>query len=89
MVFERIKQRLIMGIKVGFSMTQIRKIKLLIPVEILLLNAAHNFEMTADTRISRKKFITSESVKYLPVITILLKLFYKHTNLSNNQPLNK
>ena len=59
-------------------------------MEILLLKAAHgNFEMTADARISRKKFITSESVKYLPVITILLKLFYKQTNQPNNQPINK
>jgi hypothetical protein len=47
-------------------------------MEILLLKAAHdNFEITADKRISRKKFITSEGVKYLPVIRILLKLFYK------------
>jgi hypothetical protein len=79
-----------MGIKICCSMTQIRKIKLLISVEILLLKAANdNFEMRADKRISRKKFITSESVKYLPVIRVLLKLFYKQTNQPNNQPINK
>ena len=40
-------------------------------MEIFLLKAAHdNFEMTADARISRKKLITSESVKYLPDIRI-------------------
>jgi hypothetical protein len=34
------------------------KIQLLIPMEILLLKAAYdNFEMTADTRISREKIL--------------------------------
>ena len=54
-------------------------------MEILLLKAAHgNFEMTADKRISRKKFITSERIKYVLVIRILLKLFYKQTNQLTN-----
>ena len=54
-------------------------------MEILLLKAAYdNFEMTADKRISRKQFITPESVKYLPVTRILLKLFYKQTNQPTN-----
>jgi hypothetical protein len=54
-------------------------------MEIFLLKSAYdNFEMTTDMRISRGKKITSESVKYLPVIGILLKLFYEQANQPTN-----